>query len=138
MLPKRSLCHCVFNANPKMRKRVWTAQARADRGSGNPENRKKTTKKRYSNKRLHTPSILMEKCRKGSQKGVVFHAGKLSFFKHFDLGAPGVPKEATKLPKDGQGTPNGRPRVYKCLKRVWKWNPKVVKSLTISQKKALQ
>ena len=76
----------------------------------------------------------MEKCRKGSQKGVLFPAGKLSFFKDFDLGAPGVPKEATKLPKDGQGTPNGRPRVYKCFKRVWTWSPKVAKSWPISLK----
>ena len=57
------------------------------------------------------------------------------FFKDFDVGAPGVPKELTKLPKDGQGTPNGRPRVHKCLKRVWKWSPKVAKSLTISSQR---
>ena len=62
------------------------------------------------------------------QKGILFPAGKLSFFKDFDLGAPGVPKETTKLPKDGQGTPKGRPRVHKCLKKVWKWSPKVAKS----------
>ena len=123
-----SLCHGFFNANHKMGKRVWTAQARADRDSGNTQNRKKTTKERHANKRLHTPSILMEKCRKGFQKGVLFPAGKLSFFKDFDLGAPGVPKETTKLPKDGQGTPKGRPRVHKCLKKVWKWSPKVAKS----------
>ena len=49
-------------------------------------------------------------------------------FKDFDLGAPGVPKETTKLPKDGQGTPKGRPRVHKCLKKVWKWSPKIAKS----------
>ena len=50
------------------------------------------------------------------------------FFKDFDAGAQGGPKEAAKLPKDGPGTPNGRPRVHKCLKSVWKWNPKVTKS----------
>ena len=70
----------------------------------------------------------MEKCRKGSQKEVGLRVQNGLFFKNFDLGAPGVPKEATKLPKDGQGTPNGRPRVHKCLKRVWKWSPKVAKS----------
>ena len=70
----------------------------------------------------------MEKCRKGSQKGVVFPAGTGIVFKDFDAGAQGGPKEAAKLPKDGPGTPNGRPRVRKCLKSVWKWNPKVTKS----------
>ena len=65
-------------------------------------------------------------------KKVLFRVQKGNFCKDFDLGAPGVPKEATKLPKDGQGTPNGRPRVYKCLKRMWKWSPKVAKSRTIS------
>ena len=77
----------------------------------------------------------MEKCRKGSQKGVVFPAGKLSFFKDFDLGAPGVPKETTKLPKDGQGKPKGRPRVHKCLKKVCKWGPTDPKSYTILLKR---
>ena len=70
----------------------------------------------------------MEKCRKGSYKGVLFPAGKLPFFKDFDLGAPWVPKETTKLPKDGQGTPKGRPRVHKCLKKVWKWSQKLLKT----------
>ena len=56
-------------------------------------------------------------------------------FYDFDLGAPVVPKETTKLPMDGQGTPNGRPKVHKGLKRVWKWSPKVAKSLTISSKR---
>ena len=62
----------------------------------------------------------MESCRKGLEKGVFVPAGKLSFFKDFDLGAPGVPKETAKLPKGGQGSPKGRPRVHKCLKKVWK------------------
>ena len=50
------------------------------------------------------------------------------FFIDFDAGAQGGPKEAAKLPKDGPGTQNGRPRVHKCLKSVCKWNPKVTKS----------
>ena len=54
----------------------------------------------------------MEKCRKGSQKGVGIRVQNGTFFKDFDLGGPGVPKEATKLPKDGQGTPNDRPKVH--------------------------
>ena len=53
----------------------------------------------------------------------------------FDLGAPGVPKEATKQPRYRRGTPNGRPKVPKGLKGVWKWSPKVAKSLTISSKR---
>ena len=77
----------------------------------------------------------MEKCRKGSQKGVGIRVQNGHVFKDFDLGAPGVPKEATKLPKDGQGTPNGRPKVHKGLKGVWKWSPKVAKSVTISSKR---
>ena len=70
----------------------------------------------------------MEKCRKGFQKGVLFPAGKRPFFKDFDLGALWVSKETTKRPKDGQGTPKGRPRVHKCLKKVWKWRPEVAKN----------
>ena len=77
----------------------------------------------------------MKKCRKGSPNGVGIRVQNGLFFSDFDLGAPGVPKEATKLPKDGQGTPNGRPKVHKCLKRVWKWSPEVAKSWTISSKR---
>ena len=133
MLRKVLLVHGFLNASPKIRKRVWTAQARADRGSGNPENRQKATKTRYANKRPHTSSILMEKCRKGSQKGVGIHAQNKHLFRDFDLGTPGVPKDATKLPKDGQGNPNGRPcKGLQMSQRVWKWNPKVAKSCTIS------
>ena len=70
----------------------------------------------------------MEKCQKGFQKGIVFTVGPDMFFKDFDAGAQGGPKEAAKLPKDGSGTPNGRPRVHKCLKSVCEWKPKVTKS----------
>ena len=37
-VPTNETCPVFFNANPKMQKRVWTAQVRADRGSGNPQN----------------------------------------------------------------------------------------------------
>ena len=135
MLPKVSLFHGLLDANPKMRKRVWTAPARADRSSGIPGNQQKTTKTRHVNKHPHTPSIFMKKLPNGSPKKYSFRVQNGFFFSDFDLGAPGVPKEATKLPKDGQGTPNGRPKVHKGLKRVWKWSPKVAKSLTISSKR---
>ena len=77
----------------------------------------------------------MEKFQESSQNGLIFPVQNGLFFYDFDLGAPVVPKEATKLPMDGQGTPNGRPKVHKGLKRVWKWSPKVAKSLTISSKR---
>ena len=118
--PQSVTCYGLLDANPKMRKRVWTAPARADRGSGNPENREKTTKTRHANKRPHTPSILMEKCRKGSQKGVGIRVQNGPFFKDFDLGGPGVPKEATKLPlgtqsakKEAKRWPQGAQRSQK-------------------------
>ena len=60
----------------------------------------------------------MEKCQKGFQKRLLFQVQNGFFAEDFDFWVPGVPKEATKLPKDGQGTPNGRPKVHTGLKRV--------------------
>ena len=68
------------------------------------------------------------------KKSSIYGRGE-HFFKDFDTGAQGVAEETAKLPKDGPGTPNGRPRVQKYLQSVWKLNPKVTKSSTISFKR---
>ena len=73
----------------------------------------------------------MEKCWKGSQKQVFKLLGG-RFFKDFDDGAPRVPKEATKLAKDGPSTPNCFPMAQKCLNRVRKWSSKVAQSEAMS------
>ena len=60
-------------------------------------------------------------------KGSTFSRREAPYFQGFRR-APWVSKETTKLPKDGQGTPKGRPRVHKCLKKVWKWSQKLLKT----------
>ena len=47
---------------------------------------------------------------KGANKKHIYSRGGY-FLKDLDAGAQAGPKEAAKLPKDGPGTPNGRPRV---------------------------
>ena len=77
----------------------------------------------------------MKRCPKGSQNNLLVQPFLAPLFSDFHLGAPGVPKEATKQPRYRQGTQNGRPKVPKGLKGVWKWSPKVAKSVTISAKR---
>ena len=59
-----------------------------------------------------THSAVTTTYQKNTQNEILFPAGKGLFFNCFDLGAQIVPKEPTKLPREDQGTPNGRPKVH--------------------------
>ena len=78
--PRSVTLSCCFERESENAKTCFfTAQARTDRGSGNPENHQKATKTRHANKRPQAPSIFMEKCQKGFQKRVVIQLLNLIF-----------------------------------------------------------
>ena len=112
--PNKSLCHCVFNANHKMRKRNWTAQLRADRGRQSRKPLKSNHNTTCKQMPTHTCDLNGKVPEGLSNRSRIYRRGG-HLFEDFDAGAQGEPKEAAKLPKGSQGTPNGRPRVHKCL-----------------------
>ena len=105
-----SLRQCFFHANPKMRKRVWTAQARADRGPGNPQNRKKNNRRTTCKQSPTHTFDLNGKMSERLPKGSTFSRREALFFQGFGPWGPGGAKRDHKATQGRPRYPKGSPK----------------------------
>ena len=107
----------LSRVTPNMKNCVLIAQAAADGGTSDPENREKKQKKRPANQHSPRTRFCLKKLQKmwlnWSPKMTPLVLGNHILHTFWTLGLRATQKVCTKLPKETPGTPNGHPKVPK-------------------------